>query len=194
MLAAGFTSTVNGFPYVYAYSTAGGNDTATMTDSAGTDTFYGYPTNSVLTGPGFYDNVTGFKMVSASSTHGGNDVAYLYDSPGNDTFTASPTSATFSGTGFSNTAAGFRYVFAYSSAGGNDSADLTDAALDGLYIGQGNAGSLAGGTGATAYDLHATGFGFVQIDGTGSTDNRQRLSTTDPISYVLDELGTWVNG
>jgi hypothetical protein len=84
-------ATANGFSRIYAYSTNGGDDAATLTgSSAGGNQFRGYPTYSTLTDTArsFYHYVRGFRWLTAtgSETDTSGDRAYLYDSDGDDTF------------------------------------------------------------------------------------------------------------
>lgn len=86
-------TTATGFLRVYAYSTRGGNDTATLTGSATGGNYYrGYPTYSTMTdlGQSFYYYARGFNSVTATGSQSdtSTDRAYLYDSSGDDTFTA----------------------------------------------------------------------------------------------------------
>jgi hypothetical protein len=84
-------TTAAGFARVYAYSTVGGDDTATLNGSAtGGSQYRGYPAYSTLTDTvrSFYHYVRGFHSVTAvgSEDDASSDRAYLYDSPGDDTF------------------------------------------------------------------------------------------------------------
>jgi hypothetical protein len=75
---------VSNFAHVYAVSSTG-NDTATLYDSSGNDTFYGSRPFSYLTGTGFFNQVASFFQVSAFS-QAGKDTANLYDALHNDVF------------------------------------------------------------------------------------------------------------
>jgi hypothetical protein len=84
-------TTATGFDRVYAYSTRGGNDTATLTGSStGGNQYRGYPTYSTLTDAArsVYHYARGFSSVMAvgSQSDTSGDRAYLYDSSGDDTF------------------------------------------------------------------------------------------------------------
>ena len=69
------------FETVLAYSTAGGRDTAQVTDSPGNDVFRGRSHKSTLTGDdGFALTLRKFEEVHARATAGGSDTAKLYDS------------------------------------------------------------------------------------------------------------------
>ncbi len=86
-------ATATGFNRIYAYSTRGGNDTATLTGAAtGGNRYRAYPTYATLTdtGSSFYHYVRDFHSVTAigSSSVTSGDLAYLYDSSGDDTYTA----------------------------------------------------------------------------------------------------------
>jgi hypothetical protein len=84
-------TTAAGFTRIYAYSTHGGADTATLNgSSAGGNQYRAYPTYSTLTDTArsFYHYTRGFRTVTAvgSQSDPSGDRAYLYDSGGNDTF------------------------------------------------------------------------------------------------------------
>ncbi len=84
-------ATATGFKRIYAYSTRGGSDTATLNGSAtGGNRYRGYPTYSTLTDTArsFYHYARGFDSVTAvgSQPDTSGDRAYLYDSSGADTF------------------------------------------------------------------------------------------------------------
>ena len=131
-----FSSQADGFRFVNAYS-GGGNDSARLDDSAGTDTFVATPAYGVMyasagdNNPAYANRAIGFAVVSAYSANGGGDSARLYDSAGDDLFTATPTSAELKNNPATNnndydiTASTFRYVQAFSTAGGTDKATLT---------------------------------------------------------------------
>jgi hypothetical protein len=177
--ASGASHVVKNFRTVYAYSTAGGTGTATLTaagGSAGTNTLDAYPTYASLSGTagsGYHNVAVGFSSVTAVSFGNVNDIARLHDSPGNDTFNAYPTTATLSGTGFSEQANSFRNVYAYSQAGGTDTANLYGSSGDDAFVGYGpRSGSTAYGmlSGAT-YRNRANGFAEVfAFAGVGGTD------------------------
>jgi hypothetical protein len=92
------TSTASGFQRVYAYSTRGGDDTATLTGNpSGGNQLRSYPTYSTLTdgSRSFYHYVRGFRSatVYGSMTDPSGDRAYLYDTAGADTLEVSGNSA-----------------------------------------------------------------------------------------------------
>jgi hypothetical protein len=83
-------ATAIGFARVYAYSTRGGADTATLAGSAvGGNRYRGYPAYSTLTDTSgsFYHYANGFRQVTAAgSPTATDDIAYLYDSGVADIF------------------------------------------------------------------------------------------------------------
>ena len=104
------------------------NDTASLTDSSGSNNFTGAQTFAIFKGTGFYNRDQRVRLgdeVQAAS--GTTDSASLYDASGSNTFTATPTAASFTGTGLSETANGFANVYAYAASGTTDTATLNDA-------------------------------------------------------------------
>lgn len=105
------------FSTITAYGGAGGNDVATLNDSAGDDTFISYPTTAVLRGTGYSITVNQFEDVGAYSTGSGNDNAVFFDSAGDDLFYALASYARMCGTGFYLHAHGFDNVTGIASTG-----------------------------------------------------------------------------
>jgi parallel beta-helix repeat protein len=132
------STTATGFARIYAYSTLGGNDTATLNgSSAGGNQYRGYPTYSTLTDTArsFYHYTRGFRTVTAvgSQSDPSGDRAYLYDSPGDDTFDEAfmeggkyqGTSLT-DGSTYENLVKYFDLVYARSSDSGSDDTMAVD--------------------------------------------------------------------
>ncbi|MCS7239466.1 MAG: hypothetical protein NZ899_14535, partial [Thermoguttaceae bacterium] len=117
-----FENRAVGFAQTYAYSTAGGTDTAYMYDSAAAaDTFTATPSYAVMSGPGHYARAWGFERVFAyAGADGFNNTARLYTSSNGDVFEAWPTSARlqFGGNPLHVvTVIAFRYTSAFSQGG-----------------------------------------------------------------------------
>ena len=148
-------------------------DAATLTDSAGADTYVATPQYAFLQGAGFYEGATGFGSVSAFSTSGG-DAAYLYDSAGDDVYVATPQYALVQGTGFYRGAVGFGTVNAYASTG-TDAAYLTGSAGNDVFV-SGTGYALMQGIG---FFRGAVGFDGVNAAGGGGTD----------AAYLADSAG-----
>jgi hypothetical protein len=142
-----------------------GNDRANFYDSAGNDSFIGFPTYSSLTGSGFYNQADGFETVyayaSAGDAGGIGDRAYLYDSAGNDSFYGRSTYSRMFGTGFNNYASGFDTVRGYATAGNaggvGDRAYLYDSAGNERFYGRSTYSRMLGAD----FDNYASGFGIV---------------------------------
>jgi hypothetical protein len=137
--AAGWSdTTANGFKRAYAYSTRGGDDSATLTgNSSGGNYYRGYPAYSTLTdrARSFYHYVRGFRSVTAegSTSDTAGDRAYLYDSRGKDTFVGRGESAILkdsAGTTYQIEALYFDLVYARSSDGeANDTVDVDESVV-----------------------------------------------------------------
>ncbi len=126
--------TADGFERLYAYSTRGGSDTATLAGSSGGNRFRGYPHYSTLTdlANSFYHYVKGFYSVTAEGSDSSNDRAYLYDSRGADTLVGRASSALLrdtAATTYQVEAVYFDMVYARSSDGvkRNDEIDVDDS-------------------------------------------------------------------
>ncbi len=130
-------TTAAGFKRVYAYSSRGGADTATLTGSStGGNRYRGYPTYSTLTDTArsFYHYARGFSTVTAigSQTDTSSDRAYLYDSNGADTLVGSGNSAILKDTAeatYQIEALYFDLVYARSSDGAANDTLAVDEAL-----------------------------------------------------------------
>jgi len=179
-----FHNQVENFRYVYAYSTAGGNDVAQLYDSAGSDRFAAAVRLAYLSGSSFYNRAQGFGQNYGYSTAGGADQAYLYDSAGDDTFVAEPTVSYITDGAFRNQAEGFRYVYAYSRLGGSDQAYLYDSAGDDHLAAAANAAILN----YAASRVSAIDFSWVRATASeGGNDTK----TIGVIDFVLETLGAW---
>ena len=131
----------NNFGQVYAYSTSGGVDAATLNGSSAADEFHGYLSYGYLRAAdsSYLAQVSGFSAVTANAD-GAGDIAYLHDSNGDDVLNASPTSAIMTltptvGDQVINTVNAFDEVFSYARNGGTDQAYLTGSSGDDTFIG-----------------------------------------------------------
>ena len=132
------TSEVTGFAAVYGYGTAGGSDTATLNDSAGSDLYFGYASYGLMMDAGstYRNYAFSFATITGNASNAG-DVAYLYDSAGVDTFEATldgPASMTRTGASTSE-ANGFATVYGYGTVGGSDEVILHGSAGADLFYG-----------------------------------------------------------
>jgi len=107
---------------------AGDGDVAQLWDSAGEDTFKGYPTVATFAMEDAYlVTANDVRYVHAYGTMGDEDLALLYDQDGTDeTFEAYPDWARLYNDSFYNRCKSFRYVHAYATTGDGDVAYLHD--------------------------------------------------------------------
>jgi hypothetical protein len=127
-----FLNRVKGFEEIRGEASLGGNDAASLYDSAGSDVLVATPTSASLSNERFVIEARQFDRVDAFATAaerpGVYDIASLYDSGGNDTFVSTPTYGAMIGAGFHVQATGFSGVNAYASTGGTDTARMYDSA------------------------------------------------------------------
>lgn len=119
----GYVVRTSDFENVTAIASAG-RDTASLTDSAGNDTWIAEPDYASMRGADYYHFARGFKQVTGSATFGGTDTARIYDGAGDDTLTAQTLLVSLRGTGYLNAAVGFRETNVFGRAGGNNQAVL----------------------------------------------------------------------
>ena len=174
----GYSFTASSFATVYAFSIAGGNDTANLSGGTnGSDRFYGLPGYSALQTGALYFQATGYDTVNVSTPFGDDNIAYLYDSAGDDIFTGSSTTAQMSGTGYANIVSNFDFVYGLAS-GGNDTATFDGGNGDDLFFGLPEYSAL---TIAGQYQLLAIGFDLAHANLTSGTGN--------DIAYLYDSDG-----
>ncbi len=89
------------FEEIRGDASAGGNDEATLFDSAGDDFFYGLPLQSTMYGPSYYNQANYFEKIYADASTGGNDQAELVDSEQVDLLEAAANWARLSSTSHS---------------------------------------------------------------------------------------------
>jgi len=134
MSGRNFRNKATGAEFIHAYAREGGNDVASLYDSAGDDYFTASPNTGSLSGTGYSLDVHRFYSIEATASSGGYDIAELIDSSGNDFAIAKPTETTLYNNNFSNTAKLFDVVHTYARSGGNDQALLYDSAGDDRYF------------------------------------------------------------
>ncbi len=194
------TRTATGFEKVYAYATAGGSDTASLTGADGArNRLYSYANYTTLTesARSFYFYARGFDSVSAHSPGSSASYAYLYDSAGDDTLEATPDSATMDrGALYSDvTATGFARVYAYATRGGDDSAALTGSASGGnRYRGYPTYSTLTDAS--RSFYHYARGFDSVAATGSQSDSSGDRAwlydsSGDDTLAAAVLENGKY---
>jgi parallel beta-helix repeat protein len=173
LVTPGVDITVVGFDRVDTYAENGGTDTATLTGSAGVDTFIGLPAYSYVNGGAFYNYTKGFDDVTANvAGSGGADMATLYDSSGDDTLNAGETQAVLdynaSGAPDPNvTVVGFPDVSVYALFGGDDTATLTGSSGNDRFTGRETYGRMKGNS--SAFINFAKGFDTLTGDVSGTT-------------------------
>ena len=213
-----YYNTASGFSTNVGYS-SGGNDTASLFDSPGNDTFYAYadfnqsgrPLAAMYgsyAGYGQYSNMAnGFATNVGYSTSGGSDTATFFDAAGNATFFAY---ADFNGSGrplagmngsyigfgaYSNLAGGFGANLGSVTSGGNDTADLFgssgNSSSNALYTDAAIA-LLYGSDNSGNYAEEASGFQAVNAFAQGGTNTQTK--GPDPLAYQLNLLGSWMGG
>ena len=143
----------------------GGNDTATLNDSAGNDKLFVRPNSAVLFASdiSFQSNVFGFNITGIATT--GNDLFRIFDSPGNDTITASPSNVTIAGPGFSHTGQQWDTLLAVS-LGGNDTVNVTGTGANEFFTGRNGFSAFTSGGFNLLFDSWET----VNVNGQGGTD------------------------
>ncbi len=124
---------VNGTTYLYpatAIDTVqinglGGNDTATLHGSAGTENVRMWAGKARFMATGL--DLWAYAETISVTSGGGDDTVRFLDSAGKDVVTAAYHSASMVGDGYSNSATGFYYMLANSTSGGADEAYLYDS-------------------------------------------------------------------
>ena len=186
-----YSNKATGFRFAHAFAIGGGTDRAWLYDSAGSDSFYAYPTYAYLSnttpGQAFYNRANYFDQVVATSS-GGTDIAMFFDSALKDVFTfqAALNDAVMTGSGYVNQALHFRYVYATATTGG-DEASLYDSAGDDKFYGSGSIARLYD-AGLAAYLVDARSFQKVDVFGSTGTNTR---TIVRPIDYALAFSGAW---
>ena len=136
------TVTVNGVSYDFAsiaitdvnFNGGLGNDTISITGTAGDETATLRVGEATFAGSGFTAAAIGVENISIEGG-GGFDTASLYDSSGDDHFFGRSDQAYLYGIGFYNNVTNFGQVNAFATAGGYDVAKLFDSAGDDRFYG-----------------------------------------------------------
>jgi len=163
-----------GFGTVRAHATAGGNDTAVLTDTKDNDTLTAAPEGMELKGAGYTLVALGFETTVAESI-GGKDTATLEDSSGNDTFIAGPKEATFQfANKFVQKALGFETVAAYAS-GGDDTVTLLESSGDDTLTAKSDQVDFSGEN----FDIHAFDFEHLRVYADSTTTDNDTANLYD---------------
>jgi hypothetical protein len=150
------------------------NDTAHLSDSAGSNTLTAGQTSATFSGTGFSNTVAGFAQVYATAAAGTTDTASLSDSSGSNRFTATPGSAYFSGAAFYNKATGFASYVGQAGAGTSDLATLSDSSGTNSFAATPTSATFSGNGFSEAAN------GFVSVTATaasGTTDSATLTSS-----------------
>ena len=175
----GFSS---GFDLVRAAS-GGGDDSASLRDSDGNDTFFSEARFASLHGDGFRNETFGFASVRAVSVSGSDEALFIGSINNNDNFVGSSGFSYLQGTGFRNQANGFDEVFARVS-GDLDTATLFDSDDDDSFVGRSETARLLGAD----YLIQLSGFEEVDLFGFNGGENT--LINDEP-NFELGVFGSW---
>jgi hypothetical protein len=169
-----------GVKQVYAYATAGGNDTATLYGSSGGDTFYGGQSagvsamvyNGDVQWKSYlqsFDSVTfdgGETDPDTGGAPGGDDVSNLYDSSTSDSFVGGPLASKLTyESGAAVESRRVKRVYVYAMKGGNDTALLYGSSGSDTFSGGQSAGvSTMVYDGDAHWKTYLQGFDSVTAD------------------------------
>jgi DNA-binding beta-propeller fold protein YncE len=170
-----YSETVNGFGAVNVTSSSSG-DTAYLYDSAGSNTFNGYPTYATMAGPAYAYQLNAFPVVLAYQQFG-SDTAYLHDAAGGS-FDSHQTSSAIYGPGYYSAVNGFQVVQAVM-ANPNDTAFLYDSSGSNKFERHPASGSTS-----TYSVFYGAGF-YNRVDGSLEVTATAGTGTTDQ-AYIID--------
>ncbi|MDD4266796.1 MAG: Ig-like domain-containing protein [Thermoguttaceae bacterium] len=125
---AGFSVTTRATEVNHGYG-MGGNDEATLYDTAGNDKFKAKPAENYakMYNGSYMNRAKFFSTVVGIFDEGNDDYARIWDSAGDDVLNASPTEARLVGESIDIRVLAANRLLAYSTAGGNDTANLYDS-------------------------------------------------------------------
>ena len=109
-----------------------GNDSITLTGTAGNETATLRVLDAQLSGAGYVVNAAEIENVSVDGG-GGSDLAVVYDSSGNDLYSAWSDRVSMAGTGFSNEAWNFDRTLTFANSGGYDEGVFYDSIGNDVY-------------------------------------------------------------
>jgi hypothetical protein len=160
----------------------GGNDSASIFDSAANDTLTSFPTRAKLESFGYTIDVTSVPNIYVFGTGGGNNSASLHDSLENDQIVVRPEFTNLSSASTVQLVIGFQNVSAFSGTGGRDTVEIYDSAgTDTLYLSKASATLVGDG-----YQVTARGFDDLMALGgsiaTGGSD------ANDEVRVYLDDV------
>lgn len=175
----GFEGSFTSFEAI-VFRGGGGNDRATLFDSASDDTFEANATSATMRGVGFSFAAIGVNNVYAHGTSGGSDTAFLYDSPQNDRLAIRHQFTSLRSDDLFRLAYGFEKVHAFAGSGGVDHADLYDSPGDDRM----SALSAAAWISGRDYYAGARGFHTIRAIATAGGNDHATL-------YSVDTSGMW---
>ncbi len=173
-----------GFDQVFGHS-SGGNDTALLIGSAGSDSFTAMPSFATLSGIRFVNRVFGFRRVEALGG-AGIDQANFVGAAGKDLFESYGARATLSGTGFANVADQFETSFV--SGGPGDIANLVGSTKADSLVVTSTRTQLTG----LHFDHRLFGFQTVTVNaGLGADTAYLRDSAGNDTIHALEKKTTF---
>lgn len=179
---------VNGVSYDFAVTSisnvnfdgGNGNDTITMTGTAGDEIATLKAGDIQLSGAGFVATAGAVENVNVNGG-GGLDVAHLHDTAGNDVYVAWYNQASLTGSGYSHTVRDFDNTNAYAISGGYDQAVFYDTVGDDTYVAWYNQATMSG----SGYSNSAQGFDLTHAYGvSGGYDQAVFYDTAGNDLYV----------
>lgn len=171
----GLTANFSSFETI-VFRGGGGDDRATLFDSAGDDTLEADSNQASLRGVGYAFVAIDVNSLYAYGTAGGSDAANLYDSAGDDQLAIRHQFTSLRSDTLFRIANGFELVNAYASAGGTDRANLYDSPGDDRMSASDAVAWISG----RDYYAGARGFDIVQAEATAGGHDYATVYSTDP--------------
>ncbi len=156
-----------------------GDDTATLYDSPGDDTFEAGPDLATLSSTAYSVSVAGAENVYAFSTEGGTDTANLYDSPGDDTFVSAANYGKMYGDDFFIRVKSFEYLQGYAKSGGHDRAKMLDSPGRDVFVATPSYAKMSGTVKGTDHFARAKYFETVDAYSTSQVTDFARFQGSD---------------
>ena len=158
----------------------GGNDRATMFDSAGNDTLEATASSATLRGIGFTFAAIDVNNIYAHGNNGGSDIAYLYDSAADDQLSIRHQFTSLRSESLFRVAFGFEKVHAFAGNGGFDQAELFDSPGDDRMSASASSAWISG----SDYYAGARGFHSIRAEATAGGNDYATL-------YAADASANW---
>ena len=174
----GFHVEATNFTTLLAYAKSGGDDTARLTGSPGSDKFKVQPQHDLvkLYNSAYYTRAKAFDQVLADAGEGRKDRLRLWDTAQNDHLDFTPGEVHFTSQDgqLDITAQAFEHIIAFSKAGGADSATLQDSPGDDTFRGRPHKSTFEG----PGFDLTVRRFEKVEVHSDAGGNDRARLFDT----------------